>query len=122
MEDACKDMVDKAPPHRFLLMWCTDGLEVLCDITAESQNRMWDALRGEKTQSRMPNLMHLELRARYNSQRFYEIYIIDVDAEVTEQDLREMFEQDPQTAADLIRKRGTCIFGEPRGRQRVVIN
>lgn len=107
--------------HQFLLMWCCEGLEYIGDITADSQAAVWSSLQGKKHQSQIPNLLHLELRARYNSQRFYEIYIIEATQGITEDDIREMFERDPQGSADLIRARGTRIFGEPRGQQKSVI-
>jgi hypothetical protein len=107
--------------HQFLLMWCCEGLEYIGDITQDSQAAVWSGLQGKKHQSQIPNLMHLELRARYNSQRFYEIYVVTASEGVTQDTLRELFEQDPQGAAELIRARGTKIFGEPMGSQRTVI-
>jgi hypothetical protein len=47
--------------------------------------------------------------------------VVDAVEGITADDIRELFENDPQTAADLIRSRGTRVFGEPMGKQRVVI-
>lgn len=106
--------------HLFVVMWCSEGLEYVGDITQDSKDRVWARLQGQDYQSRIPNLMHLKLRAQYNSQRFYEIYVVEATEGITEQDLRDMFEENPQAAADLIRDRGTCVFGERAG-PRVVI-
>ena len=58
----------------------------------------------------MPKIMHWQLRARYNSQRHYEIYIITATAGISEGDIRDMFEADPQSAADTIRRIGHKYF------------
>jgi hypothetical protein len=105
------DTVDRS--HQFLLMWCCEGLEYVGDLTQDAQDAVWSRLRDEKYQSQIPNLMHLEIRARYNSQRFYEIYVVQATEGITKEHLVEMFENDPQTAAQLIRKKGIKIFGEP---------
>jgi len=57
---------------------------------------------------------HWKLRARYNTQRHYEIYAIGVDASLDREQLVEMFDQDPQSAADLIRARGQQLYSDRR--------
>lgn len=54
----------------------------------------------------------LMMRARYNSQRHYEIYTIDTTDDITEDWLRQMFEDNPQGTVDLIRERGEKIFSD----------
>jgi hypothetical protein len=112
---------DQDRSHQFLLMWCCEGLEFVVDITQDQKDAVWARLQGQNYRSRVPNLMHLELRARYNSQRFYEIYVVNAAPGITEQHLRELFESNPQTAAQMIRDRGTKIFGEGMGRTKTVI-
>jgi hypothetical protein len=107
--------------HRFVVYWCSEGLEYVGDVTEDGHAAVMARLRDEKYHSRIPNVMHLELRARFNSQRHYECWVVDAVEGITAEDIREMFEADPQTAADLIRSRGTRVFGEPMGKQRVVI-
>lgn len=115
----CVDMSNHN--HHFLVMWCSEGLEYVGDITEDSQQGVWAALKGEKHTSTIPNLMHLKLRAQYNSQRFYEIYVVEATEGITADDIRSMFESDPQTAANLIRARGQCLYGNGMGKQRSVI-
>jgi hypothetical protein len=50
------------------------------------------------------------LRARVNHQRNYEIYTLRTTSDIDVHDLRQMFESDPQHAADLIRVRGNKLF------------
>ena len=102
-------------------MWCTEGLEYVGDITQDQKNAVWASLQNREYCSTIPNIMHLELRARYNSQRFYEIYVVEATAGITSQHFRDLFEQNPQGAADLIRERGTRLFGSPMGQQRTLI-
>jgi hypothetical protein len=50
------------------------------------------------------------LRARYNSQRHYEIY--SFDSVLTEEDIKETFASDPQLMVDAIRNVGHEIYSD----------
>lgn len=98
-------------PHLFALMWDCHGLEAVADVTQAQHARLLDILADkEKDSYRIPNLMHWKLRAQFNSQRHYEIYLIEADSEITEMDIRQAFEQDPQTMADTVRRIGHCFY------------
>jgi hypothetical protein len=100
-------------PNVFLLMWCEHGLETCINVTEWEKRRVWDALSDTKTTDSIGTVMSLlMLRARSNSHRHYEIYTVTVDPEMTEIDLKDMFESSPQTAVDLIRKRGVKIYSD----------
>jgi len=108
--------------HQFLVMWDCNGLEVVADITEDEQARVWAALKDQEVQSRLPNLNHLMLRARYNSQRNYEIYMVEATEGITAKDIEEMFENSPQAGADAIRRLGQSIWREPlKLKQRAII-
>ena len=108
--------------HQFLIMWCNQGLEFVVDITADEQRRMWQKLRGEtQSETAVPNINHLILRARYNTQRHYEIYTVEATEGITADDIRDMFEGSPQTAADTIRERGHCIHSDRAQEDQVLI-
>ena len=107
--------------HHFLVMWCNEGLESVVDITADEQQRAWTALKGKSPVSQLPNLNHMILRARYNMQRHYEIYTVEATDGITADDIRDMFENSPQTAADIIRERGNCLHSNREQEDRVVI-
>ena len=108
--------------HQFLIMWDQLGLECCIDVTADQQRRMWQKLKGEQvSETAIPNYQHLLLRARYNSQRHYEIYSVEATDGITAEDIREMFEANPQSAADTIRRLGHCLHSDRAERQRVVI-
>jgi hypothetical protein len=108
--------------HQFLIVWDNLGLECCIDVTADQQRRMWQKLKGEPvSETAIPNYQHLLLRARYNSQRRYEIYTCEATDGITAEDIREMFEADPQSAADTIRRRGHCLHSDRAERHRVAI-
>lgn len=99
--------------HQFLISWDCNGLECLVDITEDEQRRMWGQLRGDcVSESAIPNINHLILRARYNSQRHYEIYIVEAVEGINKEDIAEMFEINPQHAADTIRRLGQVLYSD----------
>ena len=107
--------------HQFVIMWDCNGLEYIGDITADEQRVMWETLQGRESPRRaLANPYHLMLRARYNPQRHYEIYIVEATDGITADDIRNMFEASPQTAADTIRRLGTVFYSD-RATQKVAI-
>ena len=108
--------------HQFLVVWDQLGLECCVDVTEDQQRRMWESLQGKRvSDSRIPNINHILLRARFNSQRHYEIYTVEATDGITAEDIRDMFEASPQTAADTIRRLGHCIHSDRAERDRVLI-
>ena len=107
--------------HQFVIMWDCNGLEYIGDITADDQRMIVESLRGKQSPRRaLANPYHLRLRAQFNPQRHYEIYIVEATDGITESDIRDMFEADPQTAADTIRELGTVFYSD-RATQKVAI-
>jgi hypothetical protein len=97
--------------HQFIVMWCNEGLEYVADVTADQQQVIIEALKGnESPRHAYANPLHLRLRAQFNTQRHYEIYFIDATEGITEHDICEMFRNDPQGSADLIRSRGIEFY------------
>lgn len=106
-------------PAQFAIMWDCFGLEAVTRMP-DPADTTFALLKGEKPPE-VPNLMHWQLRARYNSQRNYEIYIITATAGIDVEDIREMFENDPQGAADTIRRIGHKYYSDRQTGDRVVI-
>lgn len=98
--------------HQFVVMWDNTGLEFVGDYTEFVQDRMWSTLQGKRSEKTFVNLMHLELRARSNTHRHYEIYLVNAAEGIGEDDIRAMFAADPQTAADIIRERGHRYYSD----------
>ena len=108
--------------HQFVVMWDCHGLEYIGDVTADNQRIVWEKLQGKDApRHALANPFHLKLRAQYNPQRHYEIYFFEAVSGITEEDIREMFESNPQMAADTIRKLGHCFHSDRNLDHNVVI-
>ena len=105
--------------HLFVVMWDCHGLEALARVPEPADTTF--ALLQSKKAPDMPNIMHWKLRARANSQRHYEIYTFSVESGIGADDIREMFEANPQMAADTIRRIGHQIYSDRATEDRVVI-
>lgn len=107
--------------HQFVVVWDNTGLEYVGDITLDEQQRTWSALKGEELKYTIPNLNHLILRARFNPQRHYEIYIVTATDGITADDIEHMFETNPQMSADTIRRIGQCLFSDRANQDKILI-
>ena len=104
--------------NRFLAMWDCNGLECLFDITDLEGDAMMSGLKGETF--KVPfNLSTMMLRARFNSQRSYEIYTFTTDG-MNYNDIKDMFEDDPQVIVNAIREQGNMIYSDYTPRQKVI--
>lgn len=128
------------PGHNyFLIMWCREGLECIIDLgkmhkeqDAASKEYLAKVLAAPVGETPIPNpgfnkifgpiLGRLQIRARVNAQRSYEIYTVMTRDDITEEDLRELFETSPQAIVDSIRNVGFKIFEEPSRRNENVIS
>jgi len=90
-------------------MWDMYGLEFCQDVTAIEKRNMIKALKGEQLE-RPFNLNALLMRARINSQRNYEIYTMTVEQGITEEQVKEWFDSNPQEAVNQIRERGRELY------------
>lgn len=98
--------------RQLVVVWDINGLEFCADYTEYSQDRMWMELQGKQSIKTFPSLMHLELRARANTHRQYEIYGITVVDGVTTNDVTEAFRNDAESAKALIRNSGYCYYSD----------
>ena len=93
------------------LMWDCYGLETAFCITDIEQQRMWAMLRG-KDPNRIPmplSLQALQIRAQANTQRGYELYLLQTDDDIRVDDIVEAFESAPQQMAERVREIGHRI-------------
>lgn len=103
---------------KFIAMWDCTGLECMFDITDCNHDMMISKLKGQEY--KVPfDISMLMMRARYNSQRQYEIYSFEVEAELELSDMKRMFNANPQYFVDLIRKNGHKIYSDymPEGKK-----
>lgn len=104
--------------RQFLAMWDMYGLEYLEDYTAHEEQRLVSILREEKPKTPV-SIHHLQLRAQFNPQRHYEIYAFNSD--ISEQEIKDCFENSPQTIVNAIRECGVKLYSNTRKDQNKVV-
>ena len=104
--------------NRFAVMWDCNGLEAVEQLPDPAETT-FALLKGTKPPE-YPNIMHWRLRARYNSQRHYEIYVFETVKGITKDDIVEMFTASPQHAADTIREIGTVFHSDRETKERLI--
>jgi hypothetical protein len=95
----------------FLAMWCDEGFETVQDITANhpenwEKSKLFDMVKKGIELEVNPlaqQVAAMRLRAQFNSQRHYEIYIMSSDDSVDVTDVAEWGNSDPQGLVDWVR-------------------
>lgn len=114
------DHHEESRPRTFCVMWDCYGLESIGEII-DPALKTWAVIGNKPVPRENFNLEHWKLRARYNTQRHYEIYAIGVDAHISQEDIVDMFKTDAQYAADLIRARGEKIYSDRRTQKDAIV-
>ena len=102
----------------YAVMWDCYGLENVAEFP-DPALATFAVLKDQKPPA-TPNINMWRLRAQFNPQRHYEIYLVTATPEIDRDDIRDMFEADPQTAADTVRRLGQCFYSARRGDQETV--
>ena len=102
---------------KFIVMWDMYGLESIVNVSEGERESIISALKEEKIQWRNP-IQYMILRARFNSQRCYEIYVFDSELEKSELIL--LFKSDPQLMADTIRRIGQKLYSDRTDKKAVI--
>lgn len=107
----------------FVITWCNQGLEGIIPVTSIERDATFKAMKGDPLPAApIQKVNMMILRARFNLQRAYEIYAIEAVDGITADDIKEMFEACPQTAAETIRRIGQKIYSDrPEGGTKLVI-
>ena len=105
--------------NRFVVMWDCNGLEAVEQLPDPAETT-FALLKGEEP-PKPPNIMHWRLRAQFNTQRHYEIYVFETVKGITKDDIVEMFEASPQHAADTIREIGTVFHSDRQTRKAAIV-
>ena len=108
--------------NAFLFMWCNEGLDCIIPITEYEHEAVLNAIRTGSAVTKLDSIInYMKLRARFNSQRCYEIYAMDCDDALSEDDLRQCFDDDPQGIVDIIRERGIKLHSDYSGKKTKII-
>ena len=110
--------------NKFILMWDCYGLESCTDITEKlergndfEREKIFEILKNPEIEphneavaeiNRMVHMM--QLRARFNPQRNYEIYMLSTTDSISKEDVIEWFEENPQQAAERTRELGVQLL------------
>jgi hypothetical protein len=117
-EDWDDEEAENSRNGMFAIMWDCQGLEAVAKVPDPADHTF--AVLANRPKPEVPNIHHWELRARFNPQRNYEIYIITATPGISENDIRDMFEADPQNAADTIRRIGHMYVSHRDTTERVI--
>jgi len=104
----------------YLAVWDQLGLETLIDVTELYGKAVWAELKDEPGPA-LPNLDMLIMRARFNTHRHYEIYSFCVNSDITAENIKDMFRDNPQAIVNLIREKGNKIYSDRKNPNEVVI-
>lgn len=112
--------------NAFIFSWDCNGIEAIIPIT---QYEKWDQenlirlLKNEDKKSNPLNtiIRTLIMRARFNTQRHYEIYAVDCDSSLDEEFWKEQWSSAPQETADLIREKGHKLYSDRRQTQYTIV-
>lgn len=101
----------------YIAMWDMYGLESLINVSEGEREAIIQTLKGEQVNWRNP-LQYMILRARFNSQRCYEIY--SFTSSMTHKEIVNIFSSNPQVAADTIREIGNKIYSDRQSKTQVI--
>jgi len=106
-----------ATKNAFIFSWDQTGIEAIVPITQYEHHDKQNLMRLLREQDPISNPLDrivnmLVMRARYNTQRHYEIYAIDCVEDMDEAFWREQWEEYPQSTAELIRERGHKLYSD----------
>lgn len=119
----------------FIVSWDMTGLEAVVDITQDliesdlvDKESLFDRIKNPEQDivnvpaQRVTRIMQMMImRARANAQRHYEVYSVNTTEDISKEDLEQMFNDDPQTAVDLIRDRGQRFYSDRVNKRTQVI-
>jgi hypothetical protein len=118
IQDQDNEELDDPRNGMFAIMWDCNGLEAVVRIP-DPADRTFALLKGVKPPE-VPNINMWALRGRFNPQRNYEIYLITATPGISEDDIRDMFEADPNGASQTIRRIGQEFFSNRETKERLI--
>jgi len=112
----------------WLVSWDCEGVEHLEEITEHhpdnwAKNHLFDSIKASRKVDKGMStpLYALKLRAMYNSQRHYEIYVFTSNEDIDSSDLRAWFENDPQSFANWVRVNHSYKIWDQRAEKKPTI-
>ena len=105
---------------QWVVLFDNEGLDSLIPWGDIAQDRILEKLSGGNTKAENPQhiVSRLMLRARFNPQRFPEVWTYQSEEDIPYDEMRSLWEANPQYMADLIRVKGDQLFGDKPGTKR----
>ena len=95
----------------WLVSWDCHGVEFLEEVTEHhpdnwAKQHLFECIKNSKVTEKQLgfNLTALKLRAQFNPQRHYEIYVFTSDSSIGSTEITTWFQTDPQGFADWVRE------------------
>lgn len=123
--------------NKFLLSWDCYGLEACVDITEDvgrgndfEKESLFQRIANPNEEPHNEHVMKLnkmihmmQLRARFNPQRNYEIYMLNAKKGVSKADIEQWFQDSPQAAVDRVREIGIQLLShrDTQPEKRVIV-
>jgi hypothetical protein len=104
---------------QWVVLFDNEGVDTLVPWGELAQEQMLATLSGEKPPS-SPNhiVSRMMLRARFNQHRHPEVWGYNTEEDIAYDDMRDLWEDNPQYMADLVRSKGEQFFGDKPGTKR----
>jgi hypothetical protein len=97
--------------NKYLAYFDTLGFECVINLTEAENDCIMATLRGEEYN--LPfSLHHMTLRARFNPQRFPEIWVFNVSNDLSTNNVIDLANNNPQYLANFIRANGTSLYSK----------
>jgi hypothetical protein len=99
----------------WFIAWDDIGLEYMLDMTQYmDDNNLLTTIAAAGDPNARPKtsrdpLFYMQMRARFNSHRNYELWLLPADPSITRKMLEDSFENSPDMIKDMIREKGTKV-------------
>jgi hypothetical protein len=112
--------------NAFIFSWDQHGIESIVPITEYEHHEKQNLIRMLKDEKPKRNPLNtivqsLILRAKFNSQRHYEIYAVDCHPDLDETFWLKQWKDYPQETAELIRDRGHKLYSDRRTQHQEIL-
>ena len=107
----------------WIVSWDCHGVEFLEEVTEHhpdnwAKQHLFECIKNSKVTEKQLgfNLTALKLRAQFNPQRHYEIYVFTSDSSIGSTEITTWFQTDPQGFADWVRENHNYKIWDDRAR------
>jgi hypothetical protein len=103
--------------NKWLAFWCCEGFECIIDISSYEnwdQQQLIEILCDRPQRENPLNhlISNMKMRARFNPDRQYELYVFKSSVDVEKSQLDHWADHDPQSLADWIRSNGVKLYSD----------